>query len=690
MSWPSVPRAVVLTVLAALPARAEGPPLAVTPGFAASAPVSTADAVMLRLSRPLVAAEGRLAILVGTTDWSDLFTVRGTNATFVPGPVALPAGATEVTAYLVGPRGEWRELGRFPLTVKPQTATPRALQPALDLAFKAQLREGHRPPGNAPARAAFRDLTFQAALDADGSDDARTRKAGFKVVGTTYANEALRFDTLGAAAPQVDLASYGVDIGRGRARLAAGGVSLSIHRHLVNEFETRGSIGTLPLGRAATVQLAAVSGTQVVGWDNPLGVGVPAHRFFAGSLGVEAVPSQPGALRLEASLIDGSVLPLSSYNQGSIEDAATSRGLGLRLAATGLAGRLRLDGSLARSRSALAPDPGLEAGLSVVPDTPVEADARFARAELDLLKEVAVSSSLPLTLTLTAQHERLDPLYRSVGLELQADLQQEAMGARLALGEGNAQFVHSRGHDNLGGVSSILTTLTRQDALDVSLPLAGLLASGRSAARYLPRLSYALSRVHQYGLAVPENADFTASHVPDQMNVSHAAGVQWQGAFSLGYALTASRQDNRQPGRERADLVQQTHQVSLGLTRSEHLEASLELQLERARNEEVGETDRLRRIGFNLNQRLPRGFGLTAVLGAAWTDAEGADRDGHTFEGDLQASWRAVLRPGRKAPAATLFVRGATQRAQARNPALQVLDDRAAWQVSAGLNLSAF
>ena len=680
----------VLALVLALPARAEGPALSVTPSFAASATVSTVDAVRLTLSRPLPASEGRLAILVGTTDWTDLFTVRGTAATFTPGPASLPAGATEVTAYVVTAGGEWREVGRFPLTVKPRAVTPRALTPALDVAVKAQLREGHRPEANAPPRATFDDYGFQAVLAADGSRDQSTRKASVKVVGTTYANEALRFETLGPSAPQVDLAGYQVALGKGRARLAAGGLTLSVHRHLMNELETRGTTGSLPLGRAATVTLSAASGTKVVGWQNPLGIGVPAHRFLTAVLALEALPSKPGALRIEAGLLDGSVLPLSSYNQGSIEDAAESRGAGVRVGATALAGRLRLDGSFARSRSAQAPDAGLEAGLGVVPDTRVESDARFGRVELDVLKDVAVSPSAPLTLTLTAQHERLDPLYRSVGAEMQSDLQQEALGAVLALGEGSAQFAHTQGHDNLGGVASLLTTRTRQDALDVSLPLGGLVAGGGPAARFLPQLTYALSRVHQKGDGVPENSDFNASHVPDQMDVSHTAGVQWPGAFSVGYTLTASRQDNRQPGRERADFAHQTHQLAVGLKRDEILEASLELQLETGRNEEVGETERLRRVGLTLNRRPPRGFGVSAVLGAAWTDAESADRDGRNLEGELQASWRAGLRPGRRAPAVTFFLRGATQRALVRNPALQVPDDRAAWQLGAGMNLSAF
>jgi hypothetical protein len=688
MSWVRA-AGVVLISFAATPAPGEAPALAVTPGFVTAGSVSTADAVMLTLSRPLAAAEGRLAVLVGRTDWSDLFTVRGTTAIFTPGAVALPAGATELTAYVVGPEGDWRELGRFPLTVKPQA--PRALKPALDVAFKAQLAESHRPEDNAPDRDTFRDLSFQAALEADGSDEARTRRASVQVVGATYANEALRFDAMGLEAPKVDLAAYGAEVARGRARLAVGGVTVGRHRHLLSEFEARGATGTLPLGLAAAISLTSVSGTKLVGWDNPLGVDTPEHRLYSATLGVELLPSRPGGLRLEADVLDGSVLPVANYNQGVVKDAITSRGLGLRLTTSDASGRFRLDGSFARSRSTLAPDAQLESGLTLPAEPDVEADARFARAEIDVLKDVALAANAPLTLTLTAQHERLDPLYRSVGVEPRADLQQDALGGVLALGEARAQFVYTRGEDNLGGVTSILKTLTRQAALDVALPLGALLAGGGESAPFLPQVTYALQRVHQLGAGLPPNSDFAESHVPDQVSLSHNGGVLWQGeAVSLGYTLTASRQDNRQPGRERADFVQQTHQVALGVTRNERFDAGVELQLERGRNEEAGETDRLRRIGFTLNQRLPRGFGLTATFGAAWTDAEGADRDGRTLEGDLQASWRLGFRPGEEGPAATLFVRGATQRARTRNPLLSILDDRAAWQVSAGLNLSAF
>ena len=142
----------ILLALAAPAAAADAPPLAVTAGFAAEAPVTTVDALRLNLSRPLASEEGRLAILVGTTDWTDLFVLRGDSVSFVPGPASLPAGTSEVSVYLVRPGGDWTEVGRLPLTVVAPVAVPRALKPALDVAWKSQFRETHRPESAAPPR----------------------------------------------------------------------------------------------------------------------------------------------------------------------------------------------------------------------------------------------------------------------------------------------------------------------------------------------------------------------------------------------------------------------------------------------------------------------------------------------------------------------------------------------------------
>ena len=683
----SAPLAAV--VLAAVPALAD-PAFSVTADFGPSASISASDVVRLSLSRPLTGAEGRLAILVGTTDWTDLFVVRGTAAVFTPGPVALPVGPAEIVAYLVTPAGEWREVSRHSLTLTPPAAATRAIKPAFDVGYKAQFAEGHRPEANVPPRTTFQDLTFQAALDAERAGGAVSSMLAFKVVGATHQAAALRFATQGEEAARADLAGYAVRVERGRGNLALGGVATGSHRHLINGFESRGVSAMVPLGRPATVTLAAVSGSNLVGWDNILGVGTSAHRMVSGTLAVEAVPSRPGTLHIEASLLEGSVLPLANYNQGLIKDAAESRGVGVRVLAGG-SSRLRFDGSFSRSRFANTLDPGLEAGMGVPADDATTEDARYVRAEWDALRNVTLGSHFPLTLTLSAQHERVGPLYRSVGVETKADLLQHTLGAALVVGEATAQLVYARGEDNLGRVSSILQTLTRQANAELRLPVAGLLARGREPSPWLPQISYSFARVWQFGAGLPPDSDFASSHVPDQLSLSHTAVAAWQGkTLSLSYTLTASTQDNRQTGRERADFAHETHQVAFGFVRAERLDASLDLQMERARNVELAETDHLRRVGLNLSRRWPRGLGLMAVLGIAWNDTEGADRDGHSLEADLQGSWRVGLRRGAKAPTATFFVRGATQRARTRNPAFSIADDRGAWQASAGVNLSAF
>lgn len=685
-------RAAALTVTllwTAGAARGEAPPPAVTAAFGARA-VSTTDALLLTLSRPLDPAEGRLAVLVGTTDCSDLFTAAGTAAMFTPAAWTLPVGTTEVAAYLVTPAGEWRPLGRFPLTVAAPEAMPRALRPTLDLAFKGQLAEDHRPDTNAPPRATFQDLSMQAALEADGTSGDATRKASVKLVGTTFRNEALRFGALGEAAPLIDLSGYTAELGHGRARLAVGSLNRGSHRHLVNQFDSRGASATLPLGRPAELTVAALSGSQIVGWDNPLGIDTRAHRILVGTVGVELVPARPGGVRLEVSALTGSVLPLANYNQGLVRDAATSRGLGVRVLFNDGSGRVRLEGSLSRSRFRNAADLELESGLPVAAEEASAADARYGRAEVDLLR-LGSGTALPVTFTVSAEHEQVDPLYRSVGAQPDADRRQDAFGTTLRLGEGAVQVTHARAEDNLGRVASILTTLTRQVSVEASLPLASLAAGGGRRSPLLPALGYTLARVRQLGAGLPPDSDFSATHVPDQLSVSHTARAQWQGeTHSLGYAVTVSRQDNRQPGRETADFAQETHQASFGFVRSERFQASLDFQLERARNEERSETGRVRRVGINLDRPARRGPGLTAIVGASWTDAEGAGRTGRNLEADLMASWRLRWSKGTSGPSATVFVRWATQRARALDPVLLVDDDRASWQLTAGLNLSAF
>jgi hypothetical protein len=83
--------------------------LKVTTGFAGKDSIAQDEPFELTLNRPLSTGDGRLAILVGTTDLTDLITLEGMRLRFVPQALMLQPGETEVVVYLIGADEEWRE-----------------------------------------------------------------------------------------------------------------------------------------------------------------------------------------------------------------------------------------------------------------------------------------------------------------------------------------------------------------------------------------------------------------------------------------------------------------------------------------------------------------------------------------------------------------------------------------------------
>lgn len=171
--------------------------------------------------------------------------------------------------------------------------------------------------------------------------------------------------------------------------------------------------------------------------------------------------------------------------------------------------------------------------------------------ELDLLRGKPMGAERTVDLTLALRHEEIEPQFRSVAAFLAADRRHDTAELRGQIGIVSMQLVHSRSRDNLDRIASILTTRTRRSAANFSVPLSEAFGGGAA----WPALSYSAERTHQYGLALPENGGFSASHIPDQISLSHALGLDWTGAsWRLGYRLALSDQDNRQPGRELADF----------------------------------------------------------------------------------------------------------------------------------------
>src|SRR5205085_5562361 len=93
-------------------------------------------------NRALAAAEGRLALLVGVSDLTDLCVVGGNGLRYAALP--LPVGETQVKVYLISPAGEWRELAQFPL---------RVVVPAEPVQVSLEPKPSETLPGNTGAPA---------------------------------------------------------------------------------------------------------------------------------------------------------------------------------------------------------------------------------------------------------------------------------------------------------------------------------------------------------------------------------------------------------------------------------------------------------------------------------------------------------------------------------------------------------
>jgi hypothetical protein len=657
--------ALALAAICANPAvfvHAEAQELAVTASFA-DRTITPGEQITLTLNRALQPAEGKIAVIIGATDMTALFASAPDALTYTP-QIPLPAGESAVIVYLIAGDNNWREIASFTLRVgevqpsEPQQQSDPAqngngkrrmtFTPSLTVGLKSQVAEYHFPASNAPERDRFTDLTLQGSLRMETHLSAFNSQMQFDVAGSSYRGEALRFAQEGNTAPRIDLASYLMQFQIGKARFQAGHISFGANRHLINSFSSRGISLTLPLTSQLDFSLAAMNGSSIVGWDNFLGIDRRKHQIVSGTLGFEFIRERPGGLRIEGGLIHGSLLPISNFNQGSITDAEQSRGASFRLVASDADGRLRLDTGFARSRFNNPADPLLDQTFNTVPVRETSRNARYIDASFALLRDVAVSATRKTNLTLNFRHETIDPLFRSVAAYTQADRFQNQIEAVASIADITITASHLRYNDNLDDVPSILKTLTRRTGVIIGAPLVSLFSDPAKPSQWWPRVSYSYDRTHQFGDSLPINSGFSISHVPDQMSANQSALADWQFQKArLGYRFNRSFQDNRQPGRERADLRNLINAFSFGLTPHAAIELNLELSLESAKNFETLRTDRANRTGAGVNWRMNSRMNIAANVSTLFAGDVAETSRNRNAEFDLQWSYRFAVEKSR-------------------------------------------
>jgi len=660
----------------------------IRPGFPEGAWVRSDEPLTINLVDPLRAPAVRIAVVIDDTDWSSLFDIRADALTFRPGTLRLPAGEHELVVYAVTEDNRWQEIGRTRLRV----LTPRGFEhaevaPQVDMTNAGQLFEGHRPADNIPPRQRYQDFTVAAALRNTLERNGWQFRSSLGLLGVNTREQAVRYGEAGDEAPLVDLASYQLELNRGPVALSLGQVSFGRHRHLANGFQSRGPLVSARVNRALDVTFAAVNGTAIAGFRNILGLNDRDHRILSAIIGVEALPSRPGGLRIETTVLDGSVLPTSAFNQGVVNDAERSRGLGVQVIASDPGQRFRLDAGYSRSDFENPFDPLLAGDFDLVPVRRVTRGAQYLDATWMLVQNARAETGRPVNLGLTARHERVEPLYRSVSAPVRADILQNAVELTGSVGQLNMMVSYSWDRDNLADIPSILTTRTRRAALTVAMPVMGL-----NAPSWSPLVTYTLDRTHQFGDGVPVDGGFNESHVPDQVSTQHVVAIDWRtNRWRGGYRYDRSLQDNRQIGRALSDLFNLANTVTAGATPHPSLDLDLELGFDKAENREFIEIDITKRLVFSGHWRTSAASTLAGSVSR--TGIRDRTGTGESRATEMHLQWTRTVRLLRRNPRllnGQFFVRVARQSSLALELLFGVDDRRSSWSLNTGFNLRIF
>lgn len=653
------------------------------------------DSVTLRVDQPPGPAEGRLAFLVGEVDSTVLFrpTAPG-RLTYDGRVVPLPSGEKEIAVYLVGTDGQWQEIARIPLKVLTPGGFQKAeVTPRLELTEKSQFQEHVSGDAVHSDRPEFHDAALQGGVTTEHQRPGLTVRGSANIVGTSNRAEALRFAEKGGAAPKVDLSDYLVELESGPNQAAVGHVSYGSHELLINGVANRGVVYTRKLGDRVDASFTAQNGTQIVGFDNLLGLQENDHHIVAGGVGAELIGDRPGGLRVEAAYMSATVRNQLDFNSGEVPDAERSHGLGLRVLGASASGRLTGSAELARSTFRNPSDPLLAQGEEIVPVQETTDNARHLELGYQLLQDYALTEGMPAGLRMTVRHQRVDPLYRSIGAAVNADQEINTLVLDGQLGVSSVQLQHSVARDNLDDAPSVLTTRTRDTMLNVAAPIAQLVSGNETPSPWWPAsASYAYQRNHQYGINLPIGFDDPASQIPDQKNYLHNVSFSWSGEiWDLSYSYSRSFQDNRQPGRAEADFKNYEHGVTLGLRLSDKLHVAPGISRVRARDVENAITTKTWSPNFSFDWQFAPQWSLTGNYGYTRIkdDIDRARSSDTTAQTQVSRSFTVPGPRGRKLPG-QLFLRHALQRVSATDTLLEIDNDARTWTINGGISLSLF
>jgi hypothetical protein len=674
---------------------------------------------------------GQIAVLLGSTDITSQVEIEGNELVYRSSLIPLNVGTQTLTVYRKSP-DRWQLLATFSIRVEPgatQTATrggtnnepssPAATPPAatttpsatttppakantftpkLAVNVKSQLLENRSPDAGSSQRPTFFDINFNGGLSTENQIDKIKLKTKFTIVGTTFQPEALRFGELQAAASQIDLSEYAIEIADDRNnQFTIGNQCFGNHPFLLSNLCSRGLSAKVKLNDFSDLSLARVSSTAIVGFDNIFGFARDENTLEGIILGLQLARNQNGGVRLETTWMNGSRAPVANFNVGEIVDAEKSEGVGVRLTGNDDTGRLKTDAGFANSTftTNAANDPELNADLAVVPLEVASKSAWYAEASYDLIKDVKLdrdsSAALPgrtLSAGINFRTERIDPLFGTLGTNIQSDLLQTQYALNLNIAGVKAQFQQSLSNNNIASLPNLLRTDNRNTNINIVVPLQTFLQNTNSL---LPTITYGIQQTNQVGsIASTAGGGFNnPAQIPDQSNTTQQVGLDWSiGSVNLNYKYISALQDNRQVGQENADTRNLTHQLSTSWQATPQLRFNLGYNFVNANNLE----QQITRFTNSPTVGMSWEFKPGTVFAFNYNRSDDSDSIGQAFNRgeslEFLLTWSFKLDSlGREIPGST-FIRYGKQSTLNLNSQNSVNTNATIDTISAGLSLS--
>jgi len=539
--------------------------------------IRSTDSLLIQLPK----ATSSPIFVIDQQESSVLFVkISDTSFRYNPRQFPLPAGQHELVVYQSADPRSSNEILRQSINI----LTPGGYQQASikldgDLSVATNIQQQSSQSSQSDTHA-----TLQLSMTAALAKKDWQLSANANMLGVTKQEQALLFSQEQQQAKRIDLSDYLIQYRNNKLALALGHVSFAQQPLLIGGIDNRGISANFSLNPRMDLSITSQNGSAMVGWRNITGLRSSAHNISAATLGIDLLGDEQA--RLEISTIDANVQSIADFAVGEVTDVEHSQGWSANLTLQGFDQRLRAQASYASSRFGNGRDDALSEGLELV----------TLKSRTDHAYQLSISAKIlspkqqddwPVALTLAAQHQRIDPLYKSISDFSSADTLSDSLTVNGQFGDITWQIKQQSTRDNLDNIPSLLTTKTQTIEYESQFNVASLFQ--RNNHLWLPSLKASHVAVHQYAINSPDKAisGFNGqSHLPDQKTRQTQLSLDWQlPKTAIEYSVNHSRINNLQTGRTLADINSLNHQLNVQRSwRSKH---NIGFTLSRARHADI-------------------------------------------------------------------------------------------------------